>query len=261
MWVSRARRRLESCLAAAARGGGKFRWLRAPGGELFVSSAESRHNSDCAPAQLLSRRGNRIQNDRRASATDPCATSLRRPRRLGRRLEPEFGFLGGSPHCFAPKAARAGCRTGANPRSPSPFCSALSHRALCQAALHLRRDRLHSAILVGRSSPRFGNPAWGWRPVGHKQASSHERHIAAAAGEQAEAPRVARAGAGQGAELERAAAGASRPPHDADDGRPGRRRAAVRRGGAARAARARRGRAAPGLIGLHSAILSQAPAL
>ena len=186
---------------------------------------------------------------------DPCATSLRRPRRLGRRLEPEFGFLGGSPHCFAPKAARAGCRTGANARSRSPFCSALSHRALCQAALHLRRDRLHSAILVGRSSPRFGNPAWGWRPVGHKQASSHERHIAAAAGEQAEAPRVARAGAGQGAELERAAAGASRPPHDADDGRPGRRRAVVRRGGAARAAGARRGRAAPGLIGLHSAIL------
>ena len=43
---------------------------------------------------------------------------------------------------------------------------------------------------------------------------------------------------------ERAAAGASRPPHDADDGRPGRRRAVVRRGGAARAAGARRGRAA-----------------
>ena len=51
-WVSRARRRLGGCLAAAAWGGGKFRSLRAPGGELFVSSAESSPNSDCAPAQL-----------------------------------------------------------------------------------------------------------------------------------------------------------------------------------------------------------------
>ena len=51
-WVSRARRRLGGCLAAAARGGGKIKWMCAPGGELFVSSAESSPNSDCAPAQL-----------------------------------------------------------------------------------------------------------------------------------------------------------------------------------------------------------------
>ena len=42
-WVSRARRRLGGCLAAAAWGGGKFRSLRAPGGELFASVLELAH--------------------------------------------------------------------------------------------------------------------------------------------------------------------------------------------------------------------------
>ena len=172
------------------------------------------------------------------------------PDASGVELDPNSSFMGCPHTVFAPKRR---ARAAAPVRTQAAVCFAPSHRAFVRP----RRTWVDRA--AQRHSGRSGFQ--GYRAL----ASIHERHIAAAAGEQAAAPRLARAGAGQGAELERAAAGASRPPHDADDGRPGRRRAVVRRGGAARAAGALRGRAAPGLIGLHSAILvaaaSRSPAL
>ena len=146
----------------AARGGGagwgKFRSLRAPGGELFVSSAESRHNSDCS-STALSAAWN--LNPKMTGALERWARarlSLRGSDASGVDWN-KFGFMGGSPHCFAPKA-RAGLPNRCERKQPFSFlfCSFAPEpfvrpRCIC--------------VGIGCTAPfwsvaaaaRFGNPA------------------------------------------------------------------------------------------------------
>ena len=180
-----------------ARGGGKFRC--AP---LAVSCSSPAQRADTIQTVLQhsSSPGVEIESKMTGALSGGQRRQALEAHALGRRLEPEFGFWG-QPTLFCSESARAGCRTGANAsRSLSvllfrtePF---VGPRCIC---VGIGCTAPFWSVAAARA---LGIPR-GWRPVGHKQASSHERQIAAAAGEQAEAPSVRARRAGQGAELGR----------------------------------------------------------
>ena len=106
-------------------------------------------NSDCSSTALLPG----VEFESMMTGTHQGWARARRasggPDASGVELDPNSCFMGCPHTVLAPKAARAGARIGAN-ASSRLFCALAP--SLCPAALHLRRDRLHSAILVAAAS-------------------------------------------------------------------------------------------------------------